>query len=151
MKLEKRSGKYSGYCIDLIIGGRKYESYWDSPPTSVDHVGLEYANGRYPVIATKKRLREFKDLYKNLWIEVTEYQFKLMQHCIGISKNKRPYRNFFFTQENDTNWNQLAEKGLAIKGIEHPNNDEYIYFWLSKQGVEFVLKKSISDEVYKKL
>lgn len=69
MKIEKRNGVYSGYYIDLIVGGERYESYWDAPPACVDHVGLEYAKGRYPIITTEKRLKDFKEFYKNLWID----------------------------------------------------------------------------------
>jgi hypothetical protein len=74
-----------------------------------------------------------------------------MQHCVGIGRKKKPYRNYFCTQETDKNWNELVEKGLARKGTKHSNDDEFIYFWLSKQGVEFVLGKSVSDKVYYEL
>lgn len=88
---------------------------------------------------------------KSLLIEVTPYQLELMQHCVGIGRKRKPYRNYFFTQETDKDWNELVEKGLAQKGTNHPNNDEYIYFWLSKQGLEFILGRSVSEKFYKEL
>lgn len=103
------------------------------------------------MINSKLKAETFSRLYKNLWIEITPYQLELMQHCIGIVGKKKPYRNYFFTQETDENWNELVEKGLAEKGTKHPNNDEYIYFWLSRQGVEFVLGKSVSSKIYDEL
>jgi len=101
------------------------------------------------MITTEIKRKQFFALYNNLWIEITDYQKELMQHCIGLGRSKKPYRNYFFTQEDDKDWNELVEKRLAIKGTKHPNGDEFIYFWLTKQGVEFVLEKSISDKVYK--
>jgi hypothetical protein len=152
LKVRKESGKYSGYNVIVEIGNKSWSSYFSAPSESVDHAGLKYLTDRYPIITTEKRAEEFKRLYKNLWIDITEYQLDLMKHSLGISyKKKKPYRNYFFTQENDKDWNELVEKGLAMKGTKHPNNDEFIYFWCSKQGVEFVLGKSVSEKLYKEL
>lgn len=153
MKLQKvKNDRCGGYDIYLIIANRKYHSYWSSPPDKIDHVGLGYLKDRYPKINTQKRMNEFKELYKNLWIEVTDYQLELMQHCIGISKKKnKPYRNYFFTNCDDKDWNELIFKGLAKKSNKEPDSHGCIYFWLSKQGVEFILNKTISEEFYKEL
>lgn len=151
MKVRKEASKNGGYHITVEVGGRVWNSYWSAPGESVDHAGLEYLTDRYPIITTKKRAEEFKRQYKNLWIEVSPYQLELMQHCIGLNYSKRPYRNRFFTWENDEDWSLLVNKGLANKGTEHPNNDGHVYFWLTKQGVEYVLGKSVSDNVYKEL
>jgi hypothetical protein len=148
--------KGSGYIITVLIGNHGQNSYWTSPPMygkDNHHYNfeVEYLRGRYSIINTKNRAEQFSSLYKNLWVEVTPYQSRLIHHCVGIDRNKKPYRNYFFTQETDKDWNELVEKGLAIKGTKHPNNDEFIYFYLSKQGLEFVLGKSVSDKVYKEL
>jgi hypothetical protein len=156
VKVSKELSNSGGYFISVEIGHRGNRSYWTSPPIyGVDNhhysFEVEYLKGRYPIINTKVKAKQFSSLYKNLWIEVTPYQLGLMQHCIGIGRKKKPYRNHFFTQETDKDWNELVEKGLAAKGTKHPNNDEFIYFWLSKQGLEFVLRKSVSDKVYNEL
>ena len=157
MKLLKEKGNGTNTLITVVIGKKQYKSWWTSPPIyGIDtncrfDFDMEYLKGRYPIIRTLERAKQFSSLYKNLWIEVTNYQLELMQHCIGVGRKEKPYRNYFFTQETDRNWNELVEKGLAIKGTKKPNNDEFIYFWLSKQGVEFVLGKSVSDKVYKNL
>lgn len=88
---------------------------------------------------------------KSLLSELNAYQLELMQHCVGIGRKRKPYRNYFFTQETDKDWNELVEKGLAKKGTNHPNNDKYIYFWLSKKGLELILGRSVSDKFYKEL
>lgn len=144
-----------GYAIAVLIGNHGESSHWTSPPIPNDKLNYnfekEYLIGKYPIINTKERAETFSRLYKNLWIEVTSEQRELMEHTLGMDYKTKPYRNRFFTQETDKDWNELVEKGLAKKGTKHPNNDEYVYFWLSKQGVEFVLGKSVSDKVYKEL
>ena len=151
MRLEKVENKNKGCFIYVIIANRKYGSYWTSPPKSVDHVDLEYLKGRYIKINTTERMNQFKELYKNLWIDVTDTQRKIMEHCIGLNYKNKPYRNYFFVHHEDKDWNDLVNKNLAIKSSKEPDTDGRIYFWLSKQGIEFVLNKSISNKVYKKL
>lgn len=150
-----KTKKERGYIITVLIGAKCQNSYWTSPPIyGIDnnHYNFkkEYLIGRYTIIDTKERAETFSRLYKNLWIEVTPYQLELMKHCIGLNYKKRPYRNYFCTSPNDKDWNELVDKGLAIKSNEKPNN-ECIYFWLSRQGVEYVLGKSVSDKVYKRM
>lgn len=151
MRLERYKNRNSGYDIYLIIGNKEYISHWTSPPESVDHVDLGYLKNRYPAINTKDRMEIFKELYKNLWIEITSNQRELMEHCIGVDYKNKPYRNYFFTNYADEEWNDLVNKGLAIKSKEKPNSWGSIYFWLSKQGVEYILGKSISNKVYREL
>ena len=154
MRLERyknRKSGYDGYDIYLIMGNKEYISYWTYPPKSLDSADLEYLKNRFPAINTKDRMETFKELYKNLWIEITSNQRELMEHCIGLDYKNKPYRNYFFTNHADEEWNDLVNKGLAIKSKEEPNSWGSIYFWLSKQGVEYILGKSISDKVYREL
>ncbi|AWB17241.1 hypothetical protein [Clostridium botulinum] len=151
MRLEKVENRNRGYDIYLIIANRDYKSWWTSPPKSVDHAGLEYLKDRYPKINTKARMETFKELYKNLWIDITKTQRQNMKHCIGLDYKKKPYRNYYCTSHKDENWNNLVEKGLAVKSSKEPNSYGCTCFWLSKQGVEFILDKSISDKVYEEL
>lgn len=151
MRLEKVRNRNRGYNIYLIIANREYGSHWTSPPRSVDHVDLGYLQDRYPKINTTVRMKEFKELYRNLWIEITDSQRDIMEHCIGLNYKKKPYRNYFFINHKDKEWNDLVDKGLAIKSSKEPDTHGCIYFWLSKQGVEFILNKSISNKVYEEL
>lgn len=151
MKLEVVESKNRGHYIFVIIAKREYRSYWTSPPISVDHVDLGYLKNRYPQIKTIERMEQFKRLYKNLWIDITESQRHIMEHCIGLNYKRKPFRNYFFTNNTDKEWNVLVDKGLAIKSGKEPDSNGCIYFWLSKQGVEFILNKSISDKIYKEL
>lgn len=149
--LKEKVKNHSGYNIYLTIGKNTYTSYWSSPQESIDHASLEYIKDRYPAVKTKTRMEEFKELYKNLWIEVSEEQLEEMRHALGLNYQKKPFRNYFFINHENKNWNDLVKKGLAIKSDDEPNSWGSIYFWLSKQGVEYVLGKSISKKYYKEL
>lgn len=152
MKVLKEPGMHGGFNVIVEIGSRVNKSYFQAPSESVDHAGKEYIQGRFPFLNTKKRIEDFKRLYKNLWIEIDEAKLDLMKHCIGVPYSKKPYRNYFCTNEDDADWNFLVEKGLAVKGESKVNAEtNCIYFWLSRQGVEFVLNKPISMEFYKEL
>lgn len=150
MKLKKIS-ESSGFTIVCEIGNHFNKSYWSGPLPNIDHAGIEYIKGRYPIITTEERANTFKRLYKNLWIEVSDYQKELMQNCLGLNNSKKPYRNRCLAEESDKDWNILFEKGLAYKGSVHPNDDKYIFFYLTKQGVEYVLGKSVSSNMYEEL
>lgn len=151
MKLEKVKNRNSGYDIYLTIGGDEHSSYWSAPPTSIDHVDINYLKNRYPKINTILKMETFKELYKNLWIDITEEQLRQMKHSLGLDYEKKPYRNYSFLNHKDKEWNDLVVKGLAAKSRKEPNEWGSIYFWLTKQGVEYIVEKSISDKAYKKL
>lgn len=154
MKLIKEK-KGEGYIISVLMGTNGKSSYWDAPPIygkDNHHYNFEkeYLISRYPMINTKEKAETFSRLYKNLWIEVSPYQTDLMKHCIGLDYKKKPYRNYFCTSPEDKDWTELVSKGLAAKSNKEPNNS-CIYFWLSRQGVEYVLGRSVSEKVYKKM
>lgn len=154
MKVMKEK-KEKGYIISVIIGTHRENSLWTAPPIYGKdnyHYNFEkeYLIGRYPMLNTKTKAETFSRLYKNLWANVTLDQLDLMKHCIGLNYRKRPYRNYFCTSADDKDWNELVEKGLAIKGHKAPNN-ECIYFWLSRRGVEYAMEKSVGDKVYNEL
>lgn len=95
-------------------------------------------------ISSKLQFKEGNVLY-----EVSEEQKRKMRHALGLDHSKKAYRNRFQTSKDDLDWNDLLDKGLAAKG----EVGEYglVWFWLTKQGVEFVLGKNISDKQYKEL
>ncbi|AND84248.1 hypothetical protein GTH52_07180 [Clostridium tyrobutyricum] len=150
MKLLAEEKENGSYIITVLVGRKGYNSLWTSPPKDKQCFDLDYIKNRYPIINTKERAKRFSSLYRNLWIKVSEIQLDLMRHCIGLNYKKKPYRNYFCTSPDDKDWNELVDKGLATKSEEEPNNG-CIYFWLSRQGVEYTLGKSISVKVYSEL
>jgi len=141
--------KSNGMFIYCNIGKHTLRSYWTSPPKKLiaDH---QYLKGRYEFINTKQRAKKFVELYNVLFWEVTDYQKKMMQHAIGLDYSKKPYRNRYLTSENDGDWNHLVEIGVAIKA-KKIKSDGNAWFWLTKQGVEFALGKSIRSAAYEDL
>ncbi|ACA46953.1 hypothetical protein HYH96_18160 [Clostridium botulinum] len=150
MRLEKSNGKHGGYYITLYIGTKENTSFFEAPSESIDHAGIEYIQGRYPMIGTKAKEETFKRLYKNLFIKTTEYQDRIIKHCIGLDYKKKPYRNRYETQSKDEDWNDLVKKGLATMSNNIADNG-LTWFWLTQQGVEYVLGKSVSQKVYEEL
>jgi hypothetical protein len=142
----------NGYTICCQIGKKFSQSWFSNLSSNIDHADIMYIQGRFPIIHTEKQVIEFKKKYKLLFIEVSEEQLDDMKHTLGLNYNKKPYRNYFNTYKDDKNWNDLVNKGLATKGkeVEYLTKDS-IYFWLTKEGVEFVLGKSISNKKYKDL
>lgn len=149
MKVWKEKTGEKSHNIYIQVGKAVYKSFWSSPPKNSEHVDLEYLKERYPIITTEKRAAEFKRLFKMLWIEVSDEQKRKMRHALGLDNSKRAYRNRYQTSKDDSDWNELLEKGLAAKGKE----GEYglVWFWLTKDGAEFVLGKKISNKVYEEL
>lgn len=139
----------NGWNIVLEIGKRRYTSFFSNPDNSVDHAELEYFKGRYPMITTTARMEQFKRLYKNLWVIVTAGQYKLMQHMLGLDYKKKPFRNYGYFYKEQPDLEGLVNIGLATK--RNGDKEGHVVYFLTKQGVEYVLRKSISDKVYKKL
>jgi hypothetical protein len=83
-------------------------------------------------------------------MEVSQEQLKSMQHALGLDWQKKPYRNRYFDDKNNLEWCDLVSKGLAHKGRERAD-DTNIMFWLTKEGVEFVLGHKIRQSTYDEL
>lgn len=97
---------------------------------------------------TQKELDKYLKVVKKQ-IEVTEEQIDEMRHALGLSYEKNPYRNRFYSSTSDKKWNDLVAKGLAEKGSNSENKN--CHFWLSKLGVAFILGKSITIKKYNNL
>jgi predicted transcriptional regulator len=55
---------------------------------------------------------------------------------IGDIKHALKNNNYFYTDSNDKDWNELVEKGFAIK---MPGwDDESAYYRVTKEGKEFL-------------
>ena len=82
-------------------------------------------------------------------VKVTKEQIREMKHALGLNYSKKPYRNRFYCNTKNKNWNDLVSKGLAEKSSGWEN--DRCYFGLTKLGVAFILGRSISIEKYKDL
>ncbi|WP_027633453.1 hypothetical protein [Clostridium hydrogeniformans] len=138
-----------GYNVFLSIDGNIYKSLWSAPPKEIDKVGIDYLSKRYDVITTNERLIEFKKLWKKLWL-VSDKQLNEMRRAVGLNYSKKPYKNRFFCEKDNEAWNDLVNKGLAIKKIDL-YSDNSCYFFLTKDGIELVYGNEISDSIYSRL
>ncbi|MDE5869453.1 MAG: hypothetical protein K2H18_04400 [Muribaculaceae bacterium] len=65
-----------------------------------------------------------------------------MKHAIGLDNpsqsNKKPiaYRNLFVT-EDDPEWNEIVEKGLAVKRADPFCKNDFVY-QLTSEGIDYV-------------
>jgi len=141
--------KSNGMFICCKIGRQTLRSYWTSPPTKLI-ADYQYLKGRYGFINTKQRAQRFIELYNVMFWEITDFQMKKMKHAIGLDHSNKPYRNRYFTNKNDKDWNYLVEIGAAVKG-KNVQEDGSVSFRLTKQGVEFALGKRIRSKAYEDL
>lgn len=68
--------------------------------------------------------------------QVSDLQLEEMKHALGLPRSKKPYRNRFYTESNDKNWDDLVQKGFATKhrGWE----DDMAYFQVTNEAVQLI-------------
>lgn len=90
------------------------------------------------------------DKYLKLWTKSLDLdQTRLANHMLGlnkIKKNRLPYRNYFYSSSSVEPLEELVEVGLATKckGWQ----EGHIYYFLTKECIEIILKKEISEEEF---
>ncbi|URJ46398.1 hypothetical protein MF628_000928 [Paenibacillus polymyxa] len=61
----KHDPKYGGYMSRFTDGKGKWtDSWWSSPPPSIDHVGREYIPNRHPNVRTTQHDQYIKNRFK---------------------------------------------------------------------------------------
>jgi len=65
--LMNNKGETKGYDITIKIGNKEYKSWWTSPPQESYRFDKEYLKGRYCIITTDKRAKEFSRLWSEMW------------------------------------------------------------------------------------
>jgi hypothetical protein len=85
----------------------------------------------------------------NEQLQVSADQLEEMRHTLGLNYEKKPFRNRFYTEADDSNWNDLVSKGLArkLKGWE----EDMAYFKLTMEGIKIAYGKDVTMEQYKDL
>jgi hypothetical protein len=80
---------------------------------------------------------------------ISAQQLEEMKHALGLGRVKKPYRNRFYTEATDANWNDLVDKGLAkkSKGWE----EDMAYFHLTIEGARLVYGKRMTKDFYEDL
>ena len=70
-------------------------------------------------------------------IKVTKSQLNKMKHALGLNRNIKPNRNYYYTYANDDDWEELIAEGLAdIETVDFEKG--MAYFRVTKEGKEFL-------------
>ncbi len=63
--------------------------------------------------------------------DLTEVQREEMRHALGLNYDDKPTRNYFYTDSDDSDWNDLVEKGYASKRLGW--DEESAYFSVTEE------------------
>lgn len=77
---------------------------------------------------------------------VTSSQFAKMRHALGMDYKSKPWRNYYYCNTNDAEWNDLVNKGFATKGEGH--TEEKAYFFVTFEGAKLVYGKRMSKKYF---
>jgi hypothetical protein len=70
------------------------------------------------------------------FIDITDIQIDQMKHALGLNYSKTQTRNYFYSDADDPEWNDLVEKGLAVK---RPSwDEESAYFHVTEKGINLL-------------
>lgn len=78
--------------------------------------------------------------------DVSEPQLKKMKHALGMNYKSKPYRNYYNCSADNKDWNDLVQKGYAIKGRAW--TEDTANFYLTYEAVKLVYGKPISKKYY---
>lgn len=68
--------------------------------------------------------------------KTTESQREQMRHALGLNYSNEQTRNYFYTDGNDPEWNDLVDKGYASK--RNGWDDDSAYYFVSEEGKKLV-------------
>ncbi len=71
-------------------------------------------------------------------IEIDEQQRKNMLHALGLDHKDKAFRNYYCCSEDHARWNNLVDKGLAIKRKSPLLSKGDCYFFVTKEGADFL-------------
>jgi len=69
-------------------------------------------------------------------IRLTDTQIEEMKHALGLNYSKTKTRNYFYTDADDREWNDLVEKGFAVK--RKGWDEESAYFHVTDAGIAYL-------------
>jgi hypothetical protein len=79
-------------------------------------------------------------------IEISDEQRDMMNHALGLNYKKKPCRNHSYASSDNEHWNDLVEKGLAVKieGWEEGKS----YYHITYKGAKLVYGKPMSIKYF---
>lgn len=147
MKIWKEDVK-KGVKVFVEVGSQRYVSVWENPPLNIDEMDIECLKKRYSILTTENRIEDFKRGYARLFAEPDKNELRVMRHALGLGREKKPYRNYFFCSSDDALWNGILEKGWCTKSEREKGQ---AYFFLNRLGAEIAYGKKMSKKMYEEL
>lgn len=77
-------------------------------------------------------------------LNLTEYQIGNLIHCFGLDYAKKPWRNYYFSNDFNNEWEDMIAKGYAKKDI----CEDGIYYYGTLKGLRKVYRKNVSAKYH---
>lgn len=82
--------------------------------------------------------------------DISAIQYAEIRHALGLDRNpKRPSRKYYYAYEPSTLWEDLVNKGFAIKF--HGQRAGEVYYVVTFEAVKLIYRNNISFEYYNRL
>lgn len=78
-------------------------------------------------------------------LKLTDYQLGKLKHAFGLDYSKKPYRNYYYCNTFNDEWEDLCNKGYATRRIYQ--EDEIVYFGTLK-GLREVFRRNASQKYF---
>ena len=82
--------------------------------------------------------------------DVSSEQLKKMRHALGIGRKSKPYRNYYFLNSPNQDWEDLIQKGFARK-YKAINDGTSIVYYVTYEATKLIYGKRISKKYYDEL
>lgn len=76
---------------------------------------------------------------------LTAYQIGKLKHCFGLDYARRPYRNYYYCNKPNNEWNDLCKKGYGALYINDAGG--YIYSGTLK-ALKLVYRKNVTKKYF---
>jgi hypothetical protein len=81
--------------------------------------------------------------------QLSKEQLSVINHALGLTRKKKPSRNYFYCDGNNAEWSDLVDKGFATR---NPGWTEgKAYFRLTFEGAKAVYQKPMSRKYFEEL
>jgi hypothetical protein len=77
-------------------------------------------------------------------LNLTDHQLGKLRHSFGLDYSRKPYRNYYHCNQENEEWEDMVNKGYAIKRIE---GKDIIYHGTHK-ALRLVFRRNISAQYF---
>lgn len=77
-------------------------------------------------------------------MELTPYQVGKLKHAFGLDYSRTPYRNYYYCNKENAEWEDLIVKGFAEKRSE----ENAVVYYGTLKGLRRVFRRNVSFQYY---